>query len=89
MEANAEWSSILPMNDGTGKAVRGLTIEEVTGPCGEIDMGKIMRELEQEARAHPGPGSDRVTQLTAPSWIRGQTDMLIGIKYQRVFPEPI
>ena len=69
--------------------MRGLSVDTVTGPFGDIDMEPIMQEIKQAARNSSNPNSRLVTKLRAPIEVAGETDMLIGLKYNNLFPEPI
>ena len=40
--ADAEWASQLPLSNGHTQIVRGLSVECVTRPMGNIDMGPVL-----------------------------------------------
>ena len=87
--ATAEWASLLPLNNGYSQIVCGLSRDTVTGPFGDIDMEPIMQEIKQAARYSSNPNSRLVTKLRAKIEVAWETDMLIGLKYNNLFPEPI
>ena len=89
VQALAEWSSLLPMDNGYYQTVRGLSVADVTGNLGKIDMKPVMDELLKAARNSSDPNSKLVGKLKAPREISGETDMLIGIHFQNLFPTPI
>ena len=87
--ADAEWSSTIPLADGNSQTVRGLTVKNVTSRLGDIDMSSIMKEIRKAANKSDSPGRKTALKLRAPEVVSGEVDMLIGIKYNSVFPEPV
>ena len=87
--ADAEWASQLPLSNGHTQIVRGLSVENVTGPMGNIDMAPILEEIRKEAIKSKSPNAKQIANLKVPSEISGEIDMLIGIQYSGVFPQPI
>ena len=59
--------------------MRGLSVENVTGPMGNIDMAPILEEIRKEAIKSKSPNA-KIANLKAPSEISGEIDMLIGIQ---------
>ena len=89
VDATAEWASLIPLADGRKQIVRGLSTRRVTGNWGDIDMKEIMDEI-KEASSNTNEETRRaVSNLKAPKMISGEVDMLIGIKYLSIFPEPV
>ena len=82
--ATAEWASLLPLNNGCHQIVKGLSVDTVTGPFGDIDMAPVMNEIKKVAK-----NNKEVNRLRAPQNVSGDTDMLIGIGLNCVFPEPV
>ena len=75
---------MLPLNNGFHQIVKGLSVDQVTGRFGNIDMGPVMGEIRTAAK-----NDKMVAKLRAPKVVTGETDMLIGIKYNILSPEPI
>ena len=82
--ATAEWASLLPLSNGCHQIVKGLSVDTVTGPFGDIDMAPVMDEIKKVAN-----NNKEVHTLKAPKNVSGDTDMLIGIGLNCVFPEPV
>ena len=87
--ADAEWASQLHLSNGHTQIVRGLSVDCVTGPMGNIDMGPVLEEVKKEAILSNSPNAKLVGRLKAPPEIKGETDMLIGIQYNCIFPQPL
>ena len=90
VSATAEWSSLLPLADGSHQIVRGLSTKHVTGNLGDVDMEPIIEEIREAARKSEAlPGSDAALKIQSPKVISGDIDMLIGSKYLSIYPEPV
>ena len=87
--ATAEWASLLPLNNGCNQIIRGLSVDDVTGPFAEIDMMPIIEELKESAIHSGSPLKKMIMNLKAPQAASGQTDMLLGMKHWNLFPEPL
>ena len=89
VNATAEWASLLPLNNGLSQIIRGLSVDDVTGPFAEIDMMPIIEELKESAAKSNGPLKKLIANLRPPNGVSGQTDMLLGMKHWNLFPEPM
>ena len=89
VHASAEWASLLPLSNGHNQIIRGLSVDNVTGPFAEIDMTPILDELKESVMNSSSPHKKMVARLKAPTEVSGQTDMLLGMKHWNLFPEPI
>ena len=82
--ANAEWASLLPLEDGTSQIVRGLTLEKVTGKMPELNLVPVYEAIKAKCKDIP-----EVQNLKVPAVVGGDVHMIIGIKYLNIFPEHI
>ena len=82
VKASAEWASLIPLADGGMQAVRGLTMPNVTQDMPEINMNEVFKAVK---RTHQKVES--IQKLKVPKTLGGQVDMIIGIKYQNIYPE--
>ena len=89
VHATAEWASLLPLSNGHNQIIRGLSVDDVTGPFAAIDMNPIIEELKESAMRSNSPLKKMITNLKAPHAASGQTDMLLGMKHWNLFPEPL
>ena len=82
VKASAEWASLIPLADGTMQTVRGLTMPHVTQDMPEINMEDVFKAVKKNHRE-----VKKIQNLKVPKRLGGQVDMIIGIKYQNIYPE--
>lgn len=82
--ANAEWAGLIPLADGSHQIVRGLTVPKVTQDMPEVDLHQIYDNLKKKCKSN-----NQVQKLKVPKIVGGKIQMILGIKYQNIFPEPI
>ena len=82
--AEAEWASLLPLADGTHQCVRGLTMKRVTGDMPKLNLVPAFEAIKSKCKK-----SSRIQNLKVPRMVGGEVKMIIGIKYQNIFPVPI
>ena len=80
--ASAEWASLIPLADGGMQAVRGLTMANVTQEMPKINMDEVFKAVKKTYRYEKS-----IQKLKVPKVLGGQVDMIIGIKYQNIYPE--
>ena len=56
--AEAEWSSLLPLEDGTYQMVRGLTMKNITADMPEFDLNPALNTFKREC-----PDNKRIQNL--------------------------
>ena len=61
----------------------------MTGNFGSIEMTPIVKEVQESATITGKESLEAVRGLRVPKEISGEVDMLIGIKYLSIFPEPV
>ena len=82
--ATAEYASLLPLANGNYQTVRGLTMPKVTGDMPQLNLVPAFDQIKAEC-----PSNRRVQNLKVPSVVGGQIQMILGIKYQSIYPEII
>ena len=80
--ANAEYASLLPLSNGNFQCVRGLTLKKVTGDMPELNLIPTFDHIKRECKSNK-----RIQNLKVPSMVGGHVQMIIGIRYQSVYPE--
>ena len=84
VNAIAEWASLIPLADGGVQAVRGLTMKNVTQDMPEVNMLDLFNAIKKDNK-----DVKSIQNLKPPKILSGQVDMIIGIKYQSIYPELI
>ena len=84
VNASAEWASLIPLADGSKQAVRGLTMPNVTQDMPEINMVEVFDAIKKTHK-----DVKKIQNLNVPKRIGGSVDMIIGIKYQTIYPQLI
>ena len=82
--AEAEWASLIPLADGTQQCVRGLTMKRVTGDMPKLNLVPAFEAIKAKCKK-----SSKIQNLKVPRIVGGEVKMIIGIKYQNIFPVPI
>ena len=82
-KANDEWMVSFERTDGHRQLVRGLTVDKVTDNFPRIRLGDAAAELKAAS------SSDWVKNCQTPKQAGGSTDVLIGIQYNLIHPEPV
>ena len=82
IQASAEWAALIPMADEGHQVVRGLTLMRVTGDMPKINMKKLFNAVKTAYGS-----TSVIDKLEVPESISGKVDMIIGVKYNLIFPE--
>ena len=82
--ASAEWAGLIPLADGSHQVVRGLTVPKVTQDMPKVDLHTIYENLKKKCKS-----KKQIQKLKVPKIVGGKVQMILGIKYQNIFPEPI
>ena len=82
--ASAEYASLLPLANGSYQTVRGLTLKKVTRDMPMLNLVPAFEQIKSECASNR-----RVQNLKVPSAVGGQIQMILGIKYQNIYPEII
>ena len=83
VNASAEWASLLPLGDGGHQIVRGLTVPQVTQDMPVIAMAKIFKKIKKRCN------KKEIKNLEVPKVVGGRVNMILGIRYQNIYPIPI
>ena len=84
VNASAEWASLLPLADGGHQIVRGLTVPEVTQKMPEIPLAKIYNDIKKKCK-----WNKEIQNLTVPRVVESKVNMILGIRYQNIYPKPV
>ena len=84
VNAEAEWSSLIPLANGNHQIVRGLTVPKVTQDMDEINLQKVFGIIKKRCRTN-----SEVQNLKVPNVVGGRINMILGIKYQNIYPIPV
>ena len=76
-EAEAEWSSLISLQDGTFQCVRGLTMKTVTGQIPMMDLNPALDYIKKDC-----PNNQRIQNLKIPKVVGETVHMILGIPYQ-------
>ena len=82
--ASAEYASLLPLANGNYQAVRGLTLRKVTGNMPELRLSPAFDQIKQECS-----NNRRIQNLQVPTVIGGEVHMILGIRYQSIYPQVV
>ena len=80
--ASAEYASLLPLANGNYQTVRGLTMPTVTGDMPQLSLIPAFEQIKAECASNK-----RIQNLKIPSVVGGKIQMILGIKYQNIYPE--
>ena len=82
--ASAEYGSLIPLADGNFQAVRGLTLSKVTADMPQLSLTSAFEHIKSQCSENKN-----VTNLKIPNVVGGCVDMILGIKYQSIYPIPV
>ena len=82
--ASGEYASLLPLADCSFQCVRGLTLKQVTGTMPELNLVPVFEQLKASVECS---NNQRIQNLKVPKKLGGNIQMLLGIKYQNIFPK--
>ena len=84
VQASGEWGSALPLNDGTHQLLRGLTVPRVTSDMPTMRLGPWFEKIKANEL-----DNDLLQNVSIPKELGGYVDMILGISFSLVHPEPI
>ena len=82
--AEAEWASLIPLEDGTKQIVRGLTLKKVTGDIPNYDLTDVFNKINNDNKDIAA-----IQDITVPNFVGSQVHMILGISYQKHYPEHV
>ena len=82
--AEDEWVVMMHRSDGRKQLVQGLTVPRITCDFPLIPLDAAEKDLKMA-----DPSNDTLQRCTVPPLAGGVIDVLLGIKYNTIFPEPV
>ena len=82
--ARDAWMVKVKMTDGPQEVIECLTVDRVTSDFPRIDLTEATTAIKSSA-----PQNEVLQNVKAPTWAGGQVHILLGIKYNALFPELI
>ena len=86
-EAQGEWATALPMNDGSFQAIRSLSVTKVTSDMPTLRLKGLMKRIKEENKGNPR--AKMLKNLNVPSKLGGEIDAIIGIQFKSIYPEEV
>ena len=87
VEAQGEWATLLPLNDGSFQPVRSLSVAKVTSDMPTLRLKPLLNKIKSENRGDIK--SKMLQNLQVPARLGGEIDAIIGIQYKSIYPEEI
>ena len=84
VNATGEWGCALPLLDGKHQLVRGLTVPKVTSDMPLLQLRPVLDNIKTAQ-----PENKDLQKIQIPEFLGGQVDMILGIQFGSVYPEPI
>ena len=84
VKVNDEWMVTVPLNDGSRAVLEGLTVDQVTANLPYLRLGEAAKAVKDDV-----PGNKKVQDLKCYESVGGAVDILLGIQYSNIFPEPV
>ena len=82
--AQDEWLVHLDREDGRKQQLRGVTLDTITGDSPTFNIEKATSEVKADKPTDP-----MLQNCSLPKCVGGVVDILIGIQYNNIFPQPI
>ena len=84
-EAQGEWATLLPLNDGSHQIVRSLSVTKVTSDMPTLRLKPLLKKIKTDNREDPR--TKMFKNLQIPAKLGGEIDAIIGIQYKNIYPE--
>ena len=84
IQAGDEWLVHLDRVDGRKQEMRGLTLEQITGSSPKFNIEEATRAVKADK-----PCDTILQNCSLPKVVGGSVDIMIGIQYNSIFPQPI
>ena len=82
--AEDEWVVLMPRVDGRKQLVQGLTVPTITCDFPLIPLDAAIADIKND-----NPSNAELQNCKVPPLAGGVVDVLLGIKYNSIFPEPV
>ena len=86
-EAQGEWATAIPMNDGSFQAIRSLSMTKVTLDMPTLRLKGLMKKIKEENKGNPR--AKMLKNLNVPSKLGGEIDAIIEIQLKSIYPEEV
>ena len=87
VEAQGEWGTLLPLNNGSFQTIRSLSVAKVTSDMPTLRLGKLLAKIKTENTGNPR--AKMLKNLQVPSKLGGEIDAIIGIQYKSIYPREV
>ena len=87
VEAQGEWGTLLPLNDGSFQTIRSLSVAKVTSDMPTLRLQKLLAKIKTENNGNPR--AKMLKNMQIPSKLGGEIDAIIGIQYKSIYPEEV
>ena len=84
IQAGDEWLVHLDRVDGRKQEMRGLTLDQITGSSPKFNIEEATMAVKADK-----PSDTILQNCSLPKVVGGTVDILIGIQYNSIFPQPI
>ena len=83
-QALDEWVVSVPRSDGRKQLIQGLTVKKITSEFPMTNLEAAFKEVRED-----DPSNTILQECKVPALAGGVVDMLLGIKYNSIFPTPV
>ena len=87
VEAQGEWGTVLPLNDGSYQVLRCLTVPRVTSQMPTLHLRALLGKIKSDNKSHKNFKS--IQNIQVPQMLGGEIDMILGIQFASVYPEEV
>ena len=87
VEAQGEWGTVLPLNDGSYQVLRCLTVPRVTSQMPTLHLRALLGKIKSDNKSHKNYKS--IQNIQVPQMLGGEIDMILGILFASVYPEEV
>ena len=87
VEAQGEWATLLPMNDGSTQIIRSLSVAKVTSDMPTLRLKSLLHKIKTEYKDNPK--AKMIQNMKIPTKLGGEIDAIIGIQYKNIYPEEV
>ena len=87
VEAQGEWATALPLNDGSFQPIRSLSVTKVTSDMPTLRLEGLLDKIKEENKGNHR--AKMIRNLKIPSKLGGEIDAIIGIQFKSIYPEEV
>ena len=82
---HGEWSVTLPLYNGEDISMKGICLDRITSEFPTYPLEKLQNDIHHHFELK---GDDPTTLPKLPASVGGETGIMIGIQYLKIFPKP-